>query len=113
VIRHDIILASLALAVLCCWIGVIGTWRMQRPMQALHYLALPTGIGAIFLTVAVVLQTGWGSTTAKTIAICAILIVTNAAGAHATARAIRTRQLDHWQGHEQEGVEFIKEDSNA
>lgn len=112
-IRHDTILASLALTVLCCWIGALGTWRMRRPMQALHYLALPTGIGAIFLTVAIVLKTGWGSTSAKTIAICAVLIVTNAVGAHATARAIRTRQLDHWEGREQEGVEFIREDSNS
>ncbi|MGH9588383.1 MAG: cation:proton antiporter [Acidobacteriaceae bacterium] len=110
-IRTDVILASLALTVLCCWIGTLGAWRMRRPTQALHYLALPTGIGAIFLTVAIVLQTGWGSTSAKTIAICAVLIVTNSVGAHATARAIRTRQLDHWQGREQEGVEFIREDN--
>jgi monovalent cation/proton antiporter MnhG/PhaG subunit len=113
VIRHDVILASLSIAVLCCWIGTLGTWRMRHPTQALHYLALPTGIGAIFLTVAVVLQTGWGSATTRTLAICAILIVTNAVGAHATARAIRTRQLDHWEGREQEGVEFIREDKNA
>lgn len=112
-INHDVILASLALVVICCWIGVLGTWRMRHPTQGLHYLALPTGIGAIFLTVAVVAQTGWGSTSAKTIAICAVLIVTNAVGAHATARAIRTRQLDHWEGREQEGVEFIPEDKNA
>lgn len=111
-IRHDAILASLALAVLFCWIGTIGTWRMRHPTQALHYLALPTGIGAILLTVATVLQTGCGSTSAKTIAICAVLIVTNAVGAHATARAIRTRQLGHWEGREQEGVEFIREDRN-
>lgn len=112
-IRHDVILASLSIAVLYCWIGALGTWRMRHPTQALHYLALPTGIGAIFLTVAVVLQTGWGSATTRTLAICAILIVTNAVGAHATARAIRTRQLDHWEGREQEGVEFIREDKNA
>lgn len=111
-IHHDVILASLAIVVLCSWIGALGTWRMRHPMQALHYLALPTGIGAIFLTVAIVVKTGWGETAAKTIAICAVLIVTNAVGAHATARAIRTRQLDHWEGREQEGVEFIREDRN-
>jgi len=113
VIRHDAILASLAVAVLCCWIGTLGTWRMRRPTQALHYLALPTGIGAIFLSIAVVLHTGWGSASAKTIAVCAVLIVTNAVGAHATARAIRTRQLDHWEAREQEGVEFIRKDRTA
>ena len=54
-ISHDIIAASLALVVLSCWIGALGAWRMHKPAQALHYLALPTGAGAIFLVVAVVL----------------------------------------------------------
>src|SRR5690242_12364944 len=104
VIHDYAIAASLALAVLCCWIGALGAWRMHKPTQALHYLAMPTGAGAVFLTVAVVLQTGWGTTTAKTIAICAILIITNAVGAHATARAIRTRKLGHWEPREEDGV---------
>jgi multisubunit Na+/H+ antiporter MnhG subunit len=110
VIRDDLIAAALALAVLCCWIGAVGAWRMRKPDQALHYLALPTGIGAVFLTVAVVLQTGWGTTTAKTIAICVILIVTNAAGAHATARSIRSRKLGHWEPREEDSVEFMREE---
>lgn len=112
-IERDVIFASLALAVLCCWIGALGAWRMHTPTQALHYIALPTGLGAIFLTVPVVLQTGWGSTAAKTIAICVILIVTNAVGTHAAARAIRIRKLDHWKPREEDGVEFIEEEHSA
>lgn len=107
--RHDIIIACLAVTVLCCWIGAIGTWRMRQPTQALHYLAMPTGLGALFLFLAVLLQTGWGATTAKTIAICVVFIVTNSVGAHATARAIRTRQLGHWEPRKEDGVEFIRE----
>ena len=110
---HDLILASLALVVLCCWIGALGTWRMPTPAQALHYLALPAGIGVVFLTLAVVLETGWGSAAAKMIAICAILMVTNSVGAHAAARAIRVRKLGHWQPREQDGVEFIQEEEKA
>lgn len=108
--RHDIIIACLAITVVSCWIGVIGAWRMRQPTQALHYLAMPTGLGALFLFIAVLLQTGWGETTAKTIVICIVFIITNSAGAHATARAIRTRQLGHWGPRKEDGVEFIPED---
>lgn len=111
--HDDIIAASLALVALCCWIGALGAWRMHKPMQALHYLALPTGAGAIFLAVAVVLETGWGTTAVKMIAICVVLIVTNAVGAHAAARAFRTRKLGHWQPREEDGVEFIPQGPKA
>lgn len=108
---HDYVMAaSLALAALCCLLGAFGAWRMHKPTQALHYIALPTGAGAVFLTVAVVLQTGWGSTAAKTILICAILILNNAVGSHAAARAFRTRKLGHWEPREQDGVDFIRQD---
>jgi multisubunit Na+/H+ antiporter MnhG subunit len=80
---------------------------MREPTQAMHYLSVPTGIGAIFLTVAVILETGWTSTAAKTIAICIILIVTNSVGTHATARAIRNRKLGHWEPRKEDGVEFV------
>lgn len=112
-IHDDIVAASLSLTVLCCWIGALGAWRMHKPVQSLHYLALPTGAGAIFLAVAVVIETGWGTTAAKVIAICAILIVTNAVGAHAAARAFRTRKLGHWEPREEDGVEFIPRDPRA
>jgi monovalent cation/proton antiporter MnhG/PhaG subunit len=113
VIHDDIIAASLALTVLCCAIGALGAWRMREPTQALHYIALPTSAGAIFLTVAVVLQTGWGSTSAKTLAICAVLIATNAVGTHAAARAFRVRKLGHWEPRKEDGVEFIPQGPKA
>jgi multisubunit Na+/H+ antiporter MnhG subunit len=47
------------------------------------------------------------------IAISAILIVTNAVGAHAAARAFRVRKLDHWQPREEDGVEFIPQRPKA
>jgi monovalent cation/proton antiporter MnhG/PhaG subunit len=105
--------ASLAIAVLCCWIGALGAWWMREPTQALHYLSLPTGIGAFFLFIAVYLEIGWTSTTAKTIAICIILIVTNSVGTHATARAIRKRKLGHWEPRKEDGVEFLPKGRSA
>lgn len=112
-IHHFMLAASLAIAVLCCWIGALGAWWMREPTQALHYLSLPTGIGAFFLFIAVYLETGWTSTTAKTIAICIILIVTNSVGTHATARAIRKRKLGHWEPRKEDGVEFLPKERSA
>lgn len=106
--RHAWIIASLVLVVVGCWAGVLGAWRMREPTQALHYLSLPSSLSAVFLAVAVVLGTGWGSTTGKTFAIVLILLGTNSVGTHATARAIRVRKLGHWKPREEDGVEFLR-----
>jgi monovalent cation/proton antiporter MnhG/PhaG subunit len=107
------LVVCLVVAVLCCWIGSLGAWRMREPTQALHYLSVPTGIGTLFLTIAVFLETGWTSTTAKTIAICILLIATNSVGTHATARAIRQRKLGHWEPRKEDGVEFVTRERKA
>lgn len=105
--HRDWIVALLAVVVIGCWIGTLGAWKMREPTQSLHYLSLPATLGAIFLAIAVLLETGWTSTTAKTFVICLVLIGTNSVGTHATARAIRMRQLGHWEPRKEDGVEFI------
>ncbi|HEX5235501.1 MAG TPA: monovalent cation/H(+) antiporter subunit G [Silvibacterium sp.] len=112
-IHHVLLVTSLAIVFLCCCVGALGAWRMREPTQALHYLSLPTDLGALFLAIAVYLETGWGSTTAKTIAICVILVATNSVGTHATARAIRVRELGHWEPHKEDGVEFVPKESKG
>jgi monovalent cation/proton antiporter MnhG/PhaG subunit len=111
--HNRLIVASLVIVIVGCWAGTIGVWRMREPTQALHYLSLPATMGTIFLALAVLLETGWGSTTAKTILICLILIGTNSVGTHATARAIRVRQLGHWKPRKEDGVEFIRKGSKT
>lgn len=86
---------------------------MRDPVQSLHYLALPTGVGAVCLAIAVFLETGWSSATAKTVAICLVLVVTNSVGAHAAARAIRVRNFGHWEPRKEDGVEFVSEERKA
>ena len=76
--------AFLAVTVLACWLGVLGMWRMRKPIQALHYLSFPAAIASIAVTIAVGLETGFTQATAKCIAISAILI--------ATTRLLRTLQ---------------------
>lgn len=108
-IRHVFILSLVAATVLWCWVGTAGAWKMREPTQALHYLSLPAAIGAVLLTIAVFLETGWTSTTAKMSLICATLVISNSVSTHAAARAFRVRRLGHWKPREQDGVEFIHE----
>jgi multisubunit Na+/H+ antiporter MnhG subunit len=84
-------------------------WRMKKPIQALHYLALPVWGGTIFLTAAVFLQTGNGQAAWKTLLICFVLLAINSVVAHATARAFRVRELGHWQPRDGDPIEFVHE----
>ena len=97
----------LGLLVTSCWLGVLGMWRMRKPIQALHYLALPVWGATLFLTAAVFLQTGKGQAAWKTLLICLVLLAINSVVAHATARAFRARELGHWQPRDGDSIEFI------
>ena len=92
-IVHFVVVALLASAVLFCWLGVLGMWRMREPMQALHYLALPASVGMVLLCVAVFLEEGVGQVALKTLLIALILLAFNSVVTHATARAFRVRAL--------------------
>lgn len=106
-IHDDLLIGGLAAAVVFCWIATLGAWRMRRPIQSLHYLSLAGTVAIAFLTFALFLKFGWNSASMKALLICGILIATNSIGAHATARAIRVRELGHWQPREQDAVEFV------
>lgn len=97
----------LALVVLSCWVGVIGMLRMRQAIQALHYLTLPATVGILALTIAVFLESGLHATAIKTLLIALILFSINSVVTHATARALRTRELGHWQPHDGDPIEFV------
>ena len=82
-------------------------WRMREPTQALHYMTLPAAVGSLTLIVAVGCQTGLSQATAKCIAIAVILIAINSIVTHATARAFRVRELNHWEPRPGDDVEFL------
>lgn len=98
----------LAFVVLAAWLGVLGMLRMREPTQALHYLSLPA-VGAIVLTVAVFVETGPSQASWKTLAICFMLLAVNSVVTHATARAFRTRELGHWEPHDGDPIEFVRD----
>ena len=105
---HQIIVdVLLALVVLACWVGVLGMWRMPHPAQALHYLALPATVGIGAVVVAVFVETGFGSTSMKTLLIAMVLLGINSVVTHATARAFRAREIGHWEPRDGDPLEFV------
>jgi len=103
----------LGAVVLLCWLGVLGMWRMKEPMQALHYLSLPSTAGAILLTVAVFVTQGFGQAAWKVFLIAVILLWTNSVVTHATARAFRSRELGHWEPLDGDPIEKVHEERKA
>jgi multisubunit Na+/H+ antiporter MnhG subunit len=94
-IQHIAVEILLGITVLCCWIGVLGMWRMPEPMQALHYLAVPGSVGGVAMAAAVLVQTGVKQTGLKALLIAAVLLSINSVVSHATARAFRLRRAGH------------------
>ncbi len=97
------------MAVLACWVGVIGAWRMRQPVQSLHYIGLPAAWGALFLTIAVFVQTGPGQAAWKMLMILLVLFGISSVLSHATARAFRSRELGHWQPRDGDPMEFVRD----
>ena len=90
--QHTAVAVLLGVAVACCWLGVLGMWRMRTPVQALHYLAVPGSMGVTALAAAVLVQTGVGQAGLKALLIAAVLLAINSVVSHATARALRLRE---------------------
>jgi monovalent cation/proton antiporter MnhG/PhaG subunit len=99
--------------VILCWLGVIGMWKMQEPVQALHYLSLPATAGAILLAIAVFVSQGIGQASWKALLIALILLATNSVVTHATARAFRAREFGHWEPLDGDPMEIVSEEKKA
>jgi monovalent cation/proton antiporter MnhG/PhaG subunit len=99
----------LILLIVVCWIGALGMWRMREPMQALHYLSLPASIGGVCLVLAAFLQEGSSEISWKILLVAVILFAINSVGTHATARAFRSRELGHWEPHDGDPIEFVRD----
>jgi monovalent cation/proton antiporter MnhG/PhaG subunit len=100
----------LTLMVLLCWLGVLGMWRMKKPVQALHYLSLPATAGGALLAIAVLISQGVGQAFWKALLIALILLASNSVVNHATARAFRARDLGHWEPLDGDPMEVVHEE---
>jgi len=88
---------SLAVAVLVAWICCLGLWLMEDFFDKLHFMAPVTTVSMFFVLLAVVIETGWGQATVKTILVLVIMLLINAVLTHATARAGRIEEHGQWQ----------------
>jgi monovalent cation/proton antiporter MnhG/PhaG subunit len=93
--------AAVALAVLCS----IGIVVMRDPFQRLHFSAAVVSWSAPLLTIAVWLEDSDWQARLKAILITLILFWMNSILTHATARAIRLRQVKHLEPHPNEGIQ--------
>ncbi len=110
VLNHPVLVTILlGILAFCCWLGVLGMWRMKEPMQSLHYLSVPASAGVVALVGAVFLQEGNNQVSWKTLLIGVVLFAINSVGAHATARAFRLRELGHWEPSEGDPFEFVRD----
>jgi monovalent cation/proton antiporter MnhG/PhaG subunit len=105
--HHVTVVVLLALMATFCWLGVLGMVRMREPVQALHYLALPAGMGMVLLTIAVFVETGASQASAKCVLILFLMLGFNSIGTHAAARAFRARELGHWEPYPEDDVECL------
>lgn len=94
---HSVIVAVLlGLMVMLTLISAVGVMVMRDPLQRLHYVAPPATLGALLLTVAVFLDEPQKQAGLKTLLVTVVLSLMNAVVTHATARAVRIRELGRW-----------------
>ncbi|MFL5862908.1 MAG: monovalent cation/H(+) antiporter subunit G [Solirubrobacteraceae bacterium] len=76
-------------------LAVIGVTAMRDALDRLHYVGL-AGVGALLIAVAIVVKESFSLIGDKALATGIILLLMGAVVAHATARALRIRELGRW-----------------
>ena len=94
--------------VLTCWVGAAGMWKMKQAIQALHYVSVPASTGIILLAIAVFIEEGNSQASWKTLLIALVVLGTNSVVGHATGRALRARELGHWEPMDGDPIEFVR-----
>ena len=65
---------------------------IKNPFVQLHYLGLAGTTGSFCISVALIIDNPWSSFSFKVIVIFLLIALTNAAGTHLTARALKARE---------------------
>ena len=91
----------------------IGVLVMRDPFQKLHYIAIPAGLSAIAITIAVIVQEGIGQAALKAILTTLVLMGMNGVVTHATARAARIRKLGRLPAEPEERIPIAGRDHYA
>lgn len=101
-----LLLVSSSLTLVCS----VGLAVMRDPLQRLHFLSPPTAISAPLLAVVVFLDGQGVQAGLKVSLIALLLVLMNAVGSHATARAVRVHQHGHWEPAIDDHVAIVRED---
>lgn len=87
-----LLVLTLGLTIFCS----LGLVVMRTSYERLHFITPPAAVGSFLLTIAVFVAEPQIVAGLKTLVIAFLLIFSNAVVSHATARAIRIRQLGGW-----------------
>jgi multicomponent Na+:H+ antiporter subunit G len=88
--------ALLAVGVLAVLLSCVGVLLIPDAYDKLHYAAPANTIGPVALALAIVVRAGFGPAGVKALVVAAVLVSTNSALTHATARAAYVRTQGEW-----------------
>ena len=108
--HHPIISGTLlglavALAIVCS----LGLLVMQDAHQRNQYSAPVVTLSMLFITIAVFLEESDSQARFKVVLIFVLLLTMNSILSHATGRAIRIRQMGHWEPDEKEQIPIVED----
>jgi monovalent cation/proton antiporter MnhG/PhaG subunit len=104
IITGALLAVAVALAIVCS----IGVLVMRDAYQRLHFSAPVVTISMLLITIAVFIEEPDSQARIKVVLIFVLLLLMNSILSHATARAIRIRQVGHWEVDEKENVPLVE-----
>jgi multicomponent Na+:H+ antiporter subunit G len=89
----DVLLGlGVAIELVCC----VGMVAMHNAFDRLHFLGPASTVGPVCIAAAIVVSDSLSQSGVKAVIIAALLIAMGPVLTHATGRALRVRQFDHW-----------------
>lgn len=74
----------------------LGLWTIKDSFDRLHFLGPASTLGPLLVAAAIVLEESLSTNGVKALIAALLLLLTSPILTHATARAARVRQYDHW-----------------
>jgi multicomponent Na+:H+ antiporter subunit G len=93
--------AAVGVELLCC----VGVLVMNDVFDRLHYLGPASAVGPFLVAGAVLVEESLGQPFVKATLVAILIAISGPVLSHATARAARVRQFDHWSAMPAEIVE--------
>jgi len=89
-------IALLTVGVLAALLSCLGMLLVRDAYDRMHFAAPANTIAPVAIALAAVLRSGLGQAGIKALVVAAVLVSTNAALTHATARAAWVREHGRW-----------------